>query len=104
MEYVTVVPALGTPLMTVTPLTFRVGMPEALPVQSTAIQLNPVLDPVSTILMVLPFKFGAAGNVISPELADVGVELAFTAMFQVAEVGIAVVKESVPALTVVVPV
>ena len=70
---VTVVPALGTPLVTVVPLIFSVGpMKKAVPVQLTACHVNPVLAPVSTILTVLPEILGDAGSVINPEAADVG--------------------------------
>src|ERR1700722_16233260 len=101
--YLTVVPPLGIPLKTVTPLSFSVGKPVALPVQSTAIQVNPVLVPVSTIFIVLPVTDGVAGNNKSPEVPDVGVEVAFRAMSQVADEGIMLVKERVPASTVVAP-
>ena len=100
---VTVVPALGIPLVTVVPLIFSVGAKRTSPVQLTACQVNPVLVPVSTILTVLPNILGDAGNVINPEAADVGVEVALTAIFQVADDGTAVVKASVPALAVVMP-
>jgi hypothetical protein len=100
---VTVVPALGIPLVTVVPLIFSVGAKRTSPVQLTACQVNPVLVPVSTILTVLPVIPGDAGNVINPEAADVGVELALRAIFQVADDGTAVVKATVPALTVVMP-
>jgi len=101
---VTVVPALATPLVTVVPLIFSVGpMKNAVPVQLAACQVNPVLVPVSTILTVLPDRLGDAGKVINPEAADVGAELALTAISQVADEGTAVVKASVPALTVVMP-
>jgi hypothetical protein len=84
-------------------LIFSVGAINTNPVQLTACQVNPVLVPVSTIFTVLPVIPGDAGNVISPEAADVGVVVAFTAIFQVADEGTAVVKASVPALTVVIP-
>ena len=101
---VTVVPALATPLVTVVPLIFNVGGgPEAVPVQLTACQVKPVLVPASTILTVLPVIAGDAGNVINPEAADVGVDVAVTAIFQVADDGTAVVKASLPASTVVRP-
>ena len=101
---VTVVPALATPLVTVVPLIFSVGAgPKTVPVQLTACQMNPVLVPVSTILMVLPDIVGDAGNVIKPEAADVGVAVALSAIFQVVDDGTAVVKASLPALTVVMP-
>ena len=101
--YVTVVPPLGFPLVTVTPLIFSVGKPVALPAQFTAIQVNPVLVPVSTILMVFPVTEGVAGKSRRPEVADVGVEVAFRAMSQVPDEGITLVKASVPASTVVAP-
>ena len=100
---VTVVPALGTPLVTVVPLIFSVGANKTNPVQLTACQVKPVLVPVSTIFTVLPVIPGDAGNVINPDAADVGVEVAFTAIFQVADDGTAEVKASVPPLTVVIP-
>ena len=100
---VTVVPPLGTPLVTVVPLIFSVGEIKAIPVQLTACQVNPVLVPVSTIFTVLPDRLGDAGNVINPEAADVGAELALRAIFQVADDGTAVVKARAPALTVVIP-
>ena len=101
---VTVVPPLATPLVTVVPLSFSVGLPKKdVPVQLTACQVNPVLVPVSTILTVLPVIVGDAGKVINPEAADVGVEVALTAISQVADDGTAVVKASVPALAVVRP-
>ena len=100
---VTVVPALATPLVTVVPLSFSVGAMKTSPVQLTACQVNPVLVPVSTMFTVLPVIPGEAGKVINPEPADVGVEVAVTAIFQVADDGTAVVKARVPALTVVMP-
>ena len=100
---VTVVPALATPLVTVVPLISSVGGNKTSPVQVTACQVNPVLVPVSTIFTVLPVIPGDAGKVISPEAADVGVEVAVTAISQVADEGTAVVKARVPALTVVIP-
>ena len=100
---VTVVPALGTPLVTVVPLIFSVGENKTSPVQLTACQVNPVLAPVSMIFTVLPVIPGDAGSVINPEAADVGVEVALTAIFQVVEDGTAVVKARVPASTVVLP-
>ena len=101
---VTVVPALATPLVTVVPLIFSVGAPKKdVPVQLTACQVNPVLVPVSTILTVLPDILGDDGTVINPEPADVGVEVALTAIFHVADDGTAVVKARAPALTVVNP-
>src|SRR5450631_2466555 len=100
---VTVVPPLGTPLVTVAPLIFRVGVPVAVPVQLAACQVNPVLAPVSTIFTVFPNIPGDADNVISPDAADVGADVAFRAIFQAADDGTAVVKASVPALAVVVP-
>ena len=100
---VIVVPALATPLVTVVPLICSVGVKEAVPVQLTACQVNPVVVPVRMILMVLPDIPGAAGNVTDPEAADVGAEVAVTAIFQVADEGTAVVKASMPAFTVVMP-
>ena len=100
---VTVVPALATPLVTVVPLIFSVGVEKTSPVQLTACHVKPVLAPVSTMLTVLPVKLGDAGKVINPEAADVGAALALRAMFQVAEDGTAVVKASLPASTVVMP-
>ena len=100
---VTVVPALATPLVTVVPLIFSVGEIMTSPVQLTACQVNPVLVPASTILTVLPDRLGDAGNVINPDPADVGADVALTAIFHVADDGTAVVKASVPALTVVIP-
>ena len=101
--YVTVVPPLGTPLVTVVPLIFRVGVPVAVPVQLAACQINPVLAPVSTIFTVFPARPGDAGNIINPEPADVGAAVALTAILQEPDDGTAAVKESAPALAVVVP-
>ena len=100
---VTVVPPLETPLVTPVPLICSMGGGEAEPVQLIACQVNPVLVPVSTIFTVVPNRLGEAGKVMSPELADVGVDVAFTAIFQVVEEGTAVVKARVPAFTVVAP-
>ena len=100
---VTVVPPLGMPLVTVTPLIFSVGLTNDRPVQLTACQVNPVLAPVSTIFTVFPDNPGDAGSAISPDAAEVGEATAFTAIFQVPDEGTEAVKSSAPASTVVVP-
>ena len=100
--YVTVVPPLGTPLTTVTPLICSVG-PNKVAEMFAAVQVNPVLVPVSTIFTVLSTNVSVLGAVINPELVELGVDVAFTAIFQVLDDGTALVKASVPALTVVAP-
>lgn len=73
------------------------------PPKLIAVQVNPVLAPVSTIFTVLPANESVDGVVISPELVDVGVAVAVTAILQVLDDGIAVLNASVPASTVVAP-